>query len=75
MSGQCKNCKHYVTLWKYLLTFPLGNYYHKCGFFYWAGKDVGPVWGMVYCRLNDLFNKCKFFIEKKPAFCKVWRIK
>lgn len=62
MSGQCKDCKHYVTLWKYLIIFPLGNYYHKCGKF--CGNDYGPIWGRIMCSLNDN-GKCQYFINKR----------
>jgi hypothetical protein len=66
MSGKCKDCKHYVTLWKYLFRFPYGqSLYHKCGKFIYC-DDVGGIWGRLMYNLNtDSVIKCQYFINKR----------
>lgn len=65
MSGQCKDCKHYVTLWKYLINFPYGKcLYHKCGKFIDYDNGVGLIWGRLMYNLNDN-GKCQYFINKR----------
>lgn len=69
MSGKCKDCKHYVTLWKYLFSFPYGqSLYHKCGKFMYCQlpQPVGVIWGRLMYNLNtDSVIKCQYFVNKR----------